>query len=92
MNGIVPISIEQFRELTVMYLDGNSWEGVIFEIHFSNLTKLEFFSLRLSLKKQSFRFHVRPEWTPSFNLKYIDNFNCDVSPRFPSWLRTQKRL
>ena len=92
MNGIVPSSIEQLRELTVMYLHGNSWEGVISKIHFNNLTKMEFFSLHLSLKKQSFCFHVRPEWIPPLNLKYIDISNCDVSPMFPSWLRTQKRL
>ena len=87
MNGTVPKSIGQLRELTEMCLDGNSWEGVISEIHFSNLTKLEYFSLRLSTKKQSFHFHVRPEWIPPFNLKYVYISNCNVSSMFPGWLR-----
>ena len=92
MNGTIPKSIGQLRELTALYLDGNSWEWVVSEIHFNNVTKLEFLSLLLLPKKQSFRFHVRPEWIPPFSLKYIDISNCDVSPMFPSWLRTQKRL
>ena len=92
MNGTIPKSIGQLRELTELFLDGNSWEGVVSEIHFNNLTKLEFLSLHLLPKKQPFRFHVRPEWIPPFSLKYIDISNCDVSPMFPSWLRTQKTL
>ena len=92
MNGTIPKSIGQLRELTKLFLDGNSWEGVVSEIHFNNLAKLEFLSLHLLPKKQPFRFHVRPEWIPSFSLKYIAISNCDISPMFPSWLRTQKRL
>ena len=92
MNGTIPKSIGKLRELTALYLDGNSWEGVVYEIHFNNLTKLEFLSLHLLHKKQSFHFLVRPERIPPFSLKYIDISNCDVSPMFPSWLRTQKRL
>ena len=92
MNGTIPKSIGQLREQTKLFLDGNSWEGVVSEIHFNNLTKLEFLSLHLLPKKQPFRFHVRPEWIPPFSLKYIAISNCDVSPMFPSWLRIQKRL
>ncbi|RVW99334.1 LRR receptor-like serine/threonine-protein kinase GSO1 [Vitis vinifera] len=92
MNGTIPESIGQLRELTELFLGWNSWEGVISEIHFSNLTKLEYFSLHLSPKNQSLRFHVRPEWIPPFSLWNIDISNCYVSPKFPNWLRTQKRL
>ena len=96
MNGTIPESIGQLRELTEMYLSSNSWEGVISEINFSNLTKLEYFSLHLSpkTKKQPFRFHVKPEWIPPFSLMSIDISNCYVSPKFLSsnWLTTQKRL
>ncbi|KAJ9709823.1 hypothetical protein PVL29_001341 [Vitis rotundifolia] len=92
MNGTIPTSIGQLRELTVLYLDWNSWEGVMSEIHFSNLTKLEYFSSHLSPTKQSLRFHVRPEWIPPFSLISIDISNCNVSPKFPNWIRTRKRL
>ncbi|WJZ80914.1 hypothetical protein VitviT2T_000782 [Vitis vinifera] len=92
MNGTIPKSIGQLRELTVLYLNWNSWEGVMSEIHFSNLTKLEYFSSHLSPTKQSFRFHVRPEWIPPFSLMSIDISNCNVSLKFPNWIRTQKRL
>ncbi|XP_059593001.1 receptor-like protein EIX2 [Vitis vinifera] len=93
MNGTIPKSIGQLRELTELGLDWNSWEGVISEIHFINLTKLEYFSLHLSPKNQSLRFHVRPEWIPPFSLLSIDISNCYVlSPKFPNWLRTQKIL
>ena len=92
MNGTIPESMGQLRELTELSLNGNSWEGVLSEIHFINLTKLEYFSLHLSPQKRSFRFHVTPEWIPPFSLKYIDISNCHVSPKFPGWLRTQKRL
>ncbi|RVW99313.1 putative leucine-rich repeat receptor-like protein kinase [Vitis vinifera] len=92
MNGTIPESIGQLRELTELYLDWNSWEGVISEIHFSNLTKLTEFSLLVSPKNQSLRFHLRPEWIPPFSLESIEVYNCHVSLKFPNWLRTQKRL
>eukprot|EP00261_Vitis_vinifera_P037719 XP_019078962.1 PREDICTED: LRR receptor-like serine/threonine-protein kinase FLS2 [Vitis vinifera] len=92
MNGTIPKSIEQLRELTELNLNWNAWEGVISEIHFSNLTKLTDFSLLVSPKNQSLRFHLRPEWIPPFSLKFIEVYNCYVSLKFPNWLRTQKRL
>ncbi|KAL6350631.1 hypothetical protein AAG906_025561 [Vitis piasezkii] len=92
MNGTIPKSIGQLRELTELYLNWNAWEGVISEIHFSNLTKLTEFSLLVSPKNQSLRFHLRPEWIPPFSLESIEVSNCYVSLKFPNWLRTQKRL
>ncbi|WJZ81608.1 hypothetical protein VitviT2T_001442 [Vitis vinifera] len=92
MNGTIPKSIGQLRELTVLNLGWNAWEGVISEIHFSNLTKLTAFSLLVSPKDQSLRFHLRLEWIPPFSLEYIEVCNCNVSLKFPNWLRTQKRL
>ncbi|XP_034690360.1 receptor-like protein EIX2 [Vitis riparia] len=92
MNGTIPESIGQLRELTELYLNWNAWEGVISEIHFSNLTKLTKFSLLVSPKNQSLRFHLRPEWIPPFSLESIEVCNCYVSLKFPNWLRTQKRL
>ena len=92
MNGTILESIGQLTELTQLYLYSNPREGVISEIHFSNLTNLERFSLHLSPKNQSLHFQVKPGWIPPFNLKYIDVSNCHVYPKFPTWLRTQKRL
>ncbi|KAL6350650.1 hypothetical protein AAG906_025580 [Vitis piasezkii] len=79
MNGTIPKSIGQLRELTELYLNWNAWEGVISEIHFSNLTKLIEFSLLLSPKNQSLRFHLRPEWIPPFSLEFIEFEVLDVS-------------
>ncbi|KAJ9709819.1 hypothetical protein PVL29_001337 [Vitis rotundifolia] len=82
--GSIPTWIGNLLRMKRLHLSFNLMNGTIptTEIHFSNLTKLEYFSLHLSPKNQSLRFHVRPEWIPLFSLLYIHISNCYVlSPK-----------
>ncbi|XP_061999341.1 disease resistance protein BAK6-like [Rosa rugosa] len=45
MNGTIPESIGQLRELKYLFLAGCSWEGFISENHFRNTSRLDWFML-----------------------------------------------
>jgi hypothetical protein len=69
MKGTIPKSIGKLSRLVSVNLQsGNSWEGVLTEAHFQNLTRLT--SLRLSMKG-ALVLNVKHEWVPHFKLKMI---------------------
>ena len=90
MSGTILESIGQLTELTQLNLFSNSWEGIISEIHFLNLTKLS--SLSLSSTTNLLVLNVCHNWIPSFDLSLIEADGCQLGPAFPAWLRTQKNL
>ncbi|KAK9291680.1 hypothetical protein L1049_019629 [Liquidambar formosana] len=91
MNGTIPQSIGQLSQLVSLSLTSNSWEGVLTEAHFLNLTRLKNFWIGTTLKK-SLRFNVSHGWIPPFHLKSIRLQNCQVGPKFPAWLQSQRDL
>ncbi|PRQ57996.1 putative leucine-rich repeat-containing, plant-type, leucine-rich repeat domain, L [Rosa chinensis] len=92
MNGTIPESIGQLRELEHKYLDCCSWEVFISENHFQNTSRLHTFSLS-SEASNSLVFNVSHVWIPIFNLKilYITDSKL-MDTAFPMWLRSQKFL
>ncbi|KAM5573710.1 hypothetical protein ABKV19_013313 [Rosa sericea] len=91
MNGTIPESIGQLRELKSLILDGCSWEGSISENHFQN-TRLEVFYLS-SEASNSLVFNVSHDWIPIFNLTTLGISDCKLmDTAFPVWLRGQKFL
>ena len=90
MGGTILDSIGQLTELTQLNLFGNSWEGIISEIQFLNLTKLS--SLSLSSTTNLLVLNVCHNWIPSFDLSFIEADGCQLGPAFLAWLRTQKNL
>ncbi|XVE92163.1 hypothetical protein REPUB_Repub01dG0073600 [Reevesia pubescens] len=87
MNGTILESIGQLTRLHELDLYGNSWEGIITENHFRNLSKFSTFSL--SSISKSVIFNLGRDWVPFFSLDNIAISNCQLGPAFPTWLRTQ---
>ncbi|KAF8388373.1 hypothetical protein HHK36_027039 [Tetracentron sinense] len=85
-------SVGQLSELVMLDLSVNSWEGVISEVHFLNLTRLEEIYISLKSPMKSLVFHSRNVWIPPFSLKSIMVDNVQIGTSFPPWLQTQKEL
>ena len=62
--------------------------GNISEVQFTALSKLS----GLSIYETSLSFHVNSNWTPPFQLEYLEANSCKMGPKFPAWLKTQKSL
>ncbi|XP_040372149.1 receptor-like protein 53 isoform X1 [Rosa chinensis] len=92
MNGTIPESIGQLRELEYLYLYGCSWEGFISENHFQNTSRLDTFYLS-SEASNSLVFNVSHDWIPIFNLTNLYITDCKLmDTAFPEWLKSQKFL
>ena len=88
-NGTLPGSIAQLAQLEFLKIPSNSLEGNVSEAHLSSLFKLLYLDLSsnpmLDVKLSS-------NWVPPFQLRHIFLASCKLGPRFPGWLRTQKRV
>lgn len=89
-SGNIPESIGQLGELRVLDLFSNSWEGIITEAHFMNLTRLSWLSV--SSAKNDLVLKVPNDWKPPFNLQSIQISGCRLGPSFPEWLKTQTNI
>ncbi|XP_048423948.1 receptor-like protein EIX2 [Pyrus x bretschneideri] len=92
MNGSIPQSIGQLYELVSLFLHGNSWEGILTEAHFINLTKLEDFLVGNIDRPTSLILDGAYDRVPPFKLFTIYIINCGISPGFWVWLQTQTEL
>ncbi|XP_031260173.1 receptor-like protein EIX2 [Pistacia vera] len=86
--GSIPSSLGELSSLEIVYIGYNKLNGTVFEMHFSNLTRLvEFFASGNSLV-----FQVSPHWVPPFKLETLGLRSCHLGPQFQLWLRSQKHL
>jgi Leucine-rich repeat (LRR) protein len=93
MKGTIPESIGKLSMLVSLNLAENSWEGVLTEAHFQNLTRLK--SLQLSSvvsTKWALVLNVEHDWIPPFKLIELQLFDMRIGPIFPAWLKTQNEL
>ncbi|XP_050208164.1 receptor-like protein EIX2 [Mercurialis annua] len=90
LSGTIPEIIGRLKSLTYLDLFGNYWVGNITESHFMSLKNLKVFSL--SSVNKSLAFDVRQDWIPPFSLQVILVRDCQLGPKFPEWLETQKEL
>ncbi|XP_029120177.2 receptor-like protein EIX1 [Elaeis guineensis] len=88
ITGQIPESLGKLSELKTLDLSSNSFTGYLTEVHFSNLTRLDF----LGLSYNSLNIISSDSWIPSFNALFIYMSSCNVGPKFPAWLRTQTNL
>ncbi|XP_050253241.1 receptor-like protein EIX1 [Quercus robur] len=88
LNGTLPKSIGNLYMLEVLSVDSNLLQGVISESLFSNLSKLQ--SLDLSNNSLSLEFSF--DWVPPFQLNRIHLTSCNLGPRFPNWILTQRNV
>ncbi|GAU32307.1 hypothetical protein TSUD_43490, partial [Trifolium subterraneum] len=86
--GEIPRSLRSLSDLNVLKLARNSFEGVISESHFTNLSKLEI----LDLSHNKLIVKVSDDWVPPFQLQGLDLSYCNLCSRFPNWLQTQNDL
>ena len=63
-------------------------EGVVSEVHFSNLTGLTL----LLASKNRLTLEVSLNWIPPFQLYNLVLGSWNLGPKFPSWLCSQKQL
>ncbi|XP_065034843.1 receptor-like protein EIX1 [Musa acuminata AAA Group] len=87
-NGSMPSSVGKFSNLTELYLRGNSLGGIISEVHFENLTRLQV----LDLSDNSITISIGQSWVPPFQLRVVDLTNCQLGPQFPDWLQFQTQI
>ncbi|XP_059436270.1 receptor-like protein EIX1 [Corylus avellana] len=93
MNGTIPKSIGKLSMLVSLGLNENSWEGVLTEAHFQNLTRLKSLMLSTNVNaKGALVLDVKQEWVPPFKLKMIYLKKVQIGPNFPTWLKTQNQL
>ncbi|CAL5209415.1 unnamed protein product [Lathyrus oleraceus] len=86
--GEIPTSIGLLTELEFLDLVDNSFEGIISESHFTNLSKLK----GLELSHNSLTMKVSDQWVPPFQLLYFGCSSCNFDFTFPNWLQTQNHL
>ncbi|KAL7194619.1 hypothetical protein ACSBR1_034947 [Camellia fascicularis] len=87
-KGTLSRSIGQLPKLEVLDVNSNHLEGLVFEAHLSNLSRLQF--LDLSLNSLVLKFNSG--WIPPFHLDTIRLRSCKLGPHFPKWLQTQKNF
>ena len=88
LNGTRLVSLGKLSDLEFLFLQDNPLKGVISEAHFSKLTKLKYLDFSYTLLVFNFNF----DWVLSFQLEIIVTRSCQLGPRFPKWLQTQKNL
>ncbi|KAL6206198.1 hypothetical protein ACLB2K_023447 [Fragaria x ananassa] len=91
MNGSIPASLGQLSQLVHLDLSLNSWEGILTEVHFRTLTKLETFGISTQ-QPFSLSLNVAHDWVPGFKLDSLHIVDCRVGPAFGMWLRSQTEL
>ncbi|XP_073310948.1 receptor-like protein EIX2 [Primulina huaijiensis] len=88
-NGTLTQSVGHLSKLESLSLYSNNLEDMITEAHLFNLSRLKV--LDLSYNK-FLNLKLSPSWEPTFQLQYLALPQCKLGPRFPMWLRTQKKI
>ncbi|CAN6545571.1 unnamed protein product [Malus baccata var. baccata] len=92
MNGSIPQSMGQLSQLVSLDLSGNLWNDILTEVHFINLTRLQYFVVGEEKEFVSLIFNVTYNWVPPFKLHRIEILNCRVVSGFGIWLQSQTEL
>ncbi|CAK9160946.1 unnamed protein product [Ilex paraguariensis] len=88
LSGNLPKNLALLSNLETIYVSYNSLGGGISDMHFAKHSKLRY----LQLSGNHFFFNVSNNWIPPFQLKIIQVSSCEMGPKFPTWLRTQKSV
>ncbi|KAH1084071.1 hypothetical protein J1N35_023832 [Gossypium stocksii] len=88
LNGTFPLSFGRVESLETLDFGYNLLEGVVSETHFSNLTRLTI----LAASQNRLRFERNSSWIPPFQCERIELGHWHLGPKFPQWLKFQKKL
>ncbi|XP_062105462.1 receptor-like protein EIX2 [Humulus lupulus] len=92
LSGNIPTSLGQLSTLVSLEIKGNNLEGVITEAHLGNLSSLSELTIYKDSPNVTLIFNISSDWTPPFQLTYIEMRSCQLGPEFPPWLKSQKEL
>ncbi|XP_065619521.1 receptor-like protein EIX2 [Quercus suber] len=87
-NETLPQNFGQLSKLETLYIDSNMLEGVVSEVHFSNLTSL----IQLYASRNKLTLEVSYNWNPPFQLVSLSFQSWNLGPNFPAWLCSQRHL
>ncbi|KAL5804151.1 hypothetical protein ACOSQ3_030951 [Xanthoceras sorbifolium] len=87
--GPIPLFLGECSSLRKLDISKNKLNGTLFEIHFSNLTRLVDFDVS---DNSQIVVEINSDWVPPFQLKRLGLRSCQIGPHFPSWLHSQKFL
>ena len=88
LEGTLPEGIGQLQHLQYLDIASNSFTGVVSEVHFQKLFKLE----TLGLSFNSLTLNFNSTWVPPFQLISVGLKSFKLGPQFPSWLQTQVNI
>ncbi|XP_027359000.1 receptor-like protein EIX1 [Abrus precatorius] len=88
LNGTFPSTIGQLCSLKRLYLNSNKFNGVVKESHLSNLSQLQY----LNVAQNALAFNFNSNWVPPFQLDELAASSCILGPKFPTWLKQQRKL
>ncbi|KAE8684154.1 putative Disease resistance family protein / LRR family protein [Hibiscus syriacus] len=88
LNGTLSPNFGKLANLETLDIGQNQLNGVVSETHFSNLTKLSM----LSASGNMLRFEPNSNWIPPFHCEIIQLSHWHLGPKFPHWLKFQKKL
>ncbi|KAM3693419.1 hypothetical protein ACJW31_08G165400 [Castanea mollissima] len=87
-SGTLPQNFGQLSKIKTLFIESNMLEGVVTEVHFSNLTSLkELYAFRNKLTLE-----VSYNWNPPFQLESLSFQSWNLGPNFPAWLCSQRHL
>ena len=87
-NRTFPQNFGQLSKLTNLFIESNMLNGVVSEVHFSNLTRLNIF---YAFENQ-LTLDVSHNWIPPFQIEDLSLRSWNLGPKFPSWLCSQSHL
>ncbi|PIN19975.1 Leucine-rich repeat protein [Handroanthus impetiginosus] len=88
-NGTLTESIGYLSKLEYLHLGSNHLEGLIWEAHLLNLSKLRALDLSFNL---NLTIRMTSSWNPSFQLSSLILGRCKLGPYFPTWIQNQKAV
>ncbi|KAK8329610.1 hypothetical protein V6Z12_A11G334200 [Gossypium hirsutum] len=88
LNGTFPLSFGRLESLETLDCGYNLLQGVVSETHFSDLTRLT----TLAASQNRLRFEPNSSWIPPFQCERIELGHWHLGPKFPQWLKFQKKL
>ncbi|XP_024993961.1 receptor-like protein EIX2 [Cynara cardunculus var. scolymus] len=89
LNGSLLDSLGQLSKLNFLDFSSNLLTGVVTEVHFAKLARLE--TLVGSGNNITVRSHIA-NWIPSFRLLTLSLSSWNLGPQFPVWLTLQRDL
>ncbi|XP_021802426.1 receptor-like protein 12, partial [Prunus avium] len=94
LNSSIPKSLGKLSQLVELDLSNNSWEGILTEAHFINLTSLKDISILNSYREMpvSLLLNVAYDWVPPFKLHILHIGGCRVGHCFWALIQSQTEL